>query len=366
MISSVTGFIAGVITGIYLSSLYGEQMSASLRRAVEQQTLLSAPVAAEAEAALARLLPELSAVNTTPPPADSPVSNTDTASSSILPLPTVLPPPPSAGTGEAQPADSVPEQILEADPVADPAPDLEQIWSDYAAHASELEPAGYFPWQQCFARAAASHDMPEALLLAIASGESGFDPAARSDKDAVGLMQIRWPGTGHHLGIYREADLYDPCTNVDAGARYLSELRQTYNNNLHLAVAAYNYGPSRVTGAQVPEGALWYSHYIYQHLQQVLGRATTASSALLPRPATTGVGSQVLMTFNHAHRARNFMEFLKGEVPGLNLQIQAEAMGRHEVVLVYASDEERLGALQLLDKAGVGFVNSRSKAIFYL
>jgi hypothetical protein len=363
MISSVSGFIVGVFTGLYLSSQYGVQIPAGLRQAVEQQTLLSVPTAAEAEAALVTLLDEFGAVDTpAPPPVPDPVSKTDTASLSSLPLPTVPPPLPIADTGEPQPADSG----LEPVPDPDPTPVLEQRWSDYAAHAGELDPTGYFPWQQCFQRAAASHDMPEALLLAIASGESGFDPAARSDKDAVGLMQILWPDTGHHLGIYREADLYDPCTNVDAGARYLSELRQQYDNNLHLAVAAYNYGPSRVTADQVPEGALWYSHYIYQHLQQVLGQATTASSALLPRPGNSGVGSQVLMTFNRAHRARDFMEFLKGEVPGLKLQLQAEAMGRHEVVLVYASDEERLGALQLLEKAGVGFVSTRSKAIFYL
>ena len=208
--------------------------------------------------------------------------------------------------------------------------------------------------------------MPEALLLAIASGESGFDPAARSDKDAVGLMQILWPATGHHLGIYREADLYDPCTNVDAGARYLNELIQGYENNLHLAVAAYNYGPSRVTAGQVPDGALWYSHYIYQHLQKVLGQAETTSSTLLPRPGTPGIGRLVLMSFNRAHRAQDFVEFLREEAPGLKLQLQAEAMGQHEVVLLYASDEERVRALQLLDKAGVGFVSSSSKSKFYL
>jgi soluble lytic murein transglycosylase-like protein len=369
MISGVSGFIVGVFTGFYLSSLSGEQISASLRNAVEQQTLLSVPVAAQAVAPLADMLSELGAVET-PAPAAEPESKTDTASSSNQPSATVSPPLPVAGAVKPQPADLGREADPELEPlpdsVPDPVPDLEQSWSDYAARATDLAPAGSFPWQQCFQRAAASHDIPEALLLAIASGESGFDPAARSDKDAVGLMQIRWPITSHHLGIYREADLYDPCTNVDAGARYLSELRQGYDNNLHLVVAAYNYGPSRVTAEQVPEGALWYSHYIYQHLQQVLGQATTASSDLLPRPASSGAGRQVLMTFNRAHRARDFVDFLKDQVPGLKLQLQAEAMGQHEVVLLYASDEERLRALQLLDNAGIGFVNSRSKSTYYL
>jgi hypothetical protein len=116
----------------------------------------------------------------------------------------------------------------------------------------------------------------------------------------------------------------------------------------------------------VPEGALWYSHYIYQHLQQVLGLATTGSSALLPRPVGPGIGRLVLMTFNRAHRARDFVEFLRIEAPGVKLQLQAETMGQHEVVLLYASDKERLRALQLLDNAGVGFVSSNSKSKFYL
>ncbi len=320
MISTASGFIAGLLTGIYVSSMYGEQLTASLREAVELQSALPVPTSAAAP---------------------------------VVP-PVELAPPPIPDFSEPQ----------EAAP--DPAPDLEQSWSDYAAHAAELEPAGSFPWQQCFQRAAASHELPQALLLAIASGESNFDPAARSDKDAVGLMQIQWPATGLHLGIHREADLYDPCTNVDAGARYLGELLETYEYNLHLAIAAYNYGPSRVTAAQVPEGARWYSHYIYQQLQQVLGLDTGASSALPARPAGAGYGRQVLMTFNRAHRARDFIDFLRDQAPGLELQLQTEALGQHEVVLLYASNEERLRALQSLDDAGVGFINSPSKANFYL
>jgi hypothetical protein len=341
MISGATGFIAGVIGGLYLSSLYSDQMSASLRHAIEQQSRLSASGAAETEVPPPRALSQLATVEPLAP------------ASAADPVP-------------KQDSDPTPIPELGPEPGLEPGRNLEQSWSHYAAQATELAPAGSFPWQQCFQRAAASHDIPEALLLAIASGESGFDPAARSNKDAVGLMQIQWPGTGHHLGIYREADLYDPCTNVDAGARYLSELRQAYDNNLHLAIAAYNYGPGRVSVEQVPEGARWYSHYIYQHLQQVLGQPTTESSDLLPLPGNSEGGRQVLMSFNHAHRARDFVEFLKAEVPGLKLQLQAETMGQHEVVLLYANDKERLDALQLLDSAGVGFVNSRSKSTFYL
>ena len=86
-------------------------------------------------------------------------------------------------------------------------------------------------------------------------------------------MQILWPDTARHLGIYRLSQLYDPCTNIDAGARYLKELLGNYDDNLHLALAAYNYGPSRIAkdGFNIPSGAEWYSGYIYRHLNYVLG-----------------------------------------------------------------------------------------------
>ncbi len=161
----------------------------------------------------------------------------------------------------------------------DPSLDIEQRWARYAARAPGLSPSGKFPWRSCFARAAATYDLPEGLLLAVARGESNFDPAARSDKDAVGLMQIRWPQTSRHLGVLREADLYDPCTNIDAGARYLQELAGRFDNNLHLMLAAYNYGPGAIAPDRVPEGARWYSQYIYGHLQKVLGNRQTENTS---------------------------------------------------------------------------------------
>jgi len=230
--------------------------------------------------------------------------------------------------------------------------DLEQRWAEFSAQADSLAPVGDFPWRSCFARAAATYELPETLLLAIASGESNFDPAARSDKDAVGLMQILWPGTSRHLGVLREADLYDPCTNVDAGARYLQELASQFDNNLHLAVAAYNYGPGRIAPGSIPEGARWYSEYIYRHLQQVLGSEQVVASPVTAA-VNAGTGRQLLMSFSGPGRARDFMAFLNEQVPQLNLQLQNDAFGQHEVVLLYRNESERQSALNLISAAGV-------------
>ncbi len=226
-------------------------------------------------------------------------------------------------------------------------------WAAFAAGPPPVPEEASYPWRLCFARAAASYDIPESLLLAIASGESGFDAAARSPKDAVGLMQIRWPLTSRHLGIDREADLYDPCTNVDAGARYLRELLSLFGNDLHLSLAAYNYGPSRVSADAMPEGARWYSQYIYQHLQQVLGADHVPSSELLRRGGGSTGGHLVLMRFNRPQRARDFVRFLQGQLPDLDIQQQSELLGQQEVVLLYRDQGERDRALASLAAAGL-------------
>ena len=56
-------------------------------------------------------------------------------------------------------------------------------------------------------------------------------------------------------------------------SRYLKQMMQRYDGDLHLALAAYNYGPRRIpVGADsIPKGAAWYSGYIYRHLGYVLG-----------------------------------------------------------------------------------------------
>ena len=133
----------------------------------------------------------------------------------------------------------------------------------------------------------------------------------------------------------------------------MKELAGQFDDNLHLAVAAYNYGPGRIDAGSLPEGALWYSRYIYQHLQRVLGNKQLAAETA-PRPAAAAqFGRQLLISFDRPYRARDFIIYLADEVPGLDLQQRSNALGRHDVVLLYQSESERLLALEAIGKSGV-------------
>ena len=231
-------------------------------------------------------------------------------------------------------------------------PDLDAAWKDYAANSASLGPAYTFPHATCFSVAALEHDLPESLLLAVARGESDFEATARSRANAHGVMQILWPATAHHLGIYRLSELYDPCTNIDAGARYLKELLAIYDGNMHLALAAYNYGPGRIakTGFGIPSGAQWYSGYIYRHLNYVTG----AGSGHKPVPDTlySDIGQSTLLTFGEPYRARAFIERLEKQSPQLSLDWFRRGTGEFEVVMTYASREEFDRSARRLELAG--------------
>lgn len=88
------------------------------------------------------------------------------------------------------------------------------------------------------------------LLHAVIRAESGYNAAALSVKGASGLMQLL-PVTAKRYGV---TDLFDPRQNVEAGAKYLKDLMELFENNLELALAGYNAGEGSVmrAGNKVP------------------------------------------------------------------------------------------------------------------
>jgi len=100
------------------------------------------------------------------------------------------------------------------------------------------------------AQAAGEYGIDAALLHAVISVESGYNARAVSKSGAAGLMQLM-PATARRYGV---ADVFDPAQNVRAGAQYLTHLLDLFDNDLSLALAAYNAGESAVIkyGRRIP------------------------------------------------------------------------------------------------------------------
>ncbi len=97
---------------------------------------------------------------------------------------------------------------------------------------------------------ARNYDLDPALLAAVIYRESKFDPNARSQSGAIGLMQLL-PETARGIALHTGgskfvvSDLYDPELNVRYGAFYLRRLLRKYRSE-RLALAAYNAGQQNV------------------------------------------------------------------------------------------------------------------------
>jgi len=75
--------------------------------------------------------------------------------------------------------------------------------------------------------------------------ESGFRPV-KSVRGAIGYTQLRLATARSYDPKVTEADLYDRRTNLRFGFRFLHELLGRFDQDLQMALVAYNRGPSRV------------------------------------------------------------------------------------------------------------------------
>ena len=100
------------------------------------------------------------------------------------------------------------------------------------------------------AEVASRYQVPEALLHAVITIESAYDPNAISRAGAVGLMQLM-PATARRYGV---ANRRNPSANLTGGTRYLKDLLLRFDSNLELALAGYNAGENAVEkfGNRIP------------------------------------------------------------------------------------------------------------------
>ena len=99
-------------------------------------------------------------------------------------------------------------------------------------------------------QAALRHDLSPELISAVIQAESGFQTRAVSPAGAMGLMQLM-PATARELGV---DDPFDPAQNIEAGAKYLRQMLDLFDQDLEKALMAYNAGPGTVRryDGQVP------------------------------------------------------------------------------------------------------------------
>jgi soluble lytic murein transglycosylase-like protein len=121
------------------------------------------------------------------------------------------------------------------------AADLDRIDpEDVFGESAQREPD--VPYSAQIRNAAGTYGLDPALVASVIAEESNFNPRAVSKKSALGLMQLL-PETAARMAV---RNAFDPGQNIEGGTHYLRQLLDRYDQNLNLALAAYNAGPKRV------------------------------------------------------------------------------------------------------------------------
>lgn len=119
---------------------------------------------------------------------------------------------------------------------------------------------------------ALSEGIDPALGYQLVKIESGFKATARSRMDAFGYTQLQVPTARFYQPGITQRDLYDRDTNLRIGFRFLNDLLERFNYDVHLALLAYNRGPAKVNDILAKGGnpANGYSDAVLKGYQPML------------------------------------------------------------------------------------------------
>ncbi len=99
-------------------------------------------------------------------------------------------------------------------------------------------PASFTSYDDLIRSASDRYSIDADLIRAVIKTESDFNSTARSNKGAMGLMQLM-PETAR---LHNVVDAYDPIANIEGGVSHLKLLLSRYQGDLKLSLAAYNAG----------------------------------------------------------------------------------------------------------------------------
>ena len=126
-----------------------------------------------------------------------------------------------------------------------------KIFDVISSYSTGLDGASLSKIPQWIYAESQKYDYDPFLLTALIVTESSFNNWAKSHRGALGLMQIR-PRTGHamatevNLPWEGKPTLFKPESNIALGTYYLNKLQNRFNNDVKLALEAYNHGPTRL------------------------------------------------------------------------------------------------------------------------
>ena len=129
-------------------------------------------------------------------------------------------------------------------PYPEPAPAVTQQAAPVAPAdaAQALAALDSTPYGEIIASMSQAHGVNPMLVRALIQVESGYQPKARSNKGAMGLMQLM-PSTAKE---YNVRNPYEPKANIEAGIKHLKSLIDRFGGGVELALAAYNAGEGAV------------------------------------------------------------------------------------------------------------------------
>ena len=194
-----------------------------------------------------------------------------------------------------------------------------------------VQVAGY-PFQQEISAAAMKYNLPLPFVMAVARGESFFDPKAKSAKGALGIMQVM-PETAGDYGVSAD-ELLDPVKNIDVGVHLLSDLYGKLQDP-YLTLAAYYCGCGGVDkeNASARQDCNDYVRYIYTHLQTILTRAE-------PAQVTPGeTATFVVARFDNFLDSERFLAFLSQRLADVEFdlfrkEVIFETHGRYQYQVI--------------------------------